>query len=89
MESLFQSTDSKIKYNITKVENETLHNLSKNSDVFIKPADKGGGLVLINTSDYVGEIRQQLSDGQFYKKLQFDPVKGVVDYFCIYLCIYL
>lgn len=29
----------------------------------------------MNTSDYVGEIRSQLSDDQFYRKLQFDPVR--------------
>uniref|UniRef100_A0A8C2ASF7 Uncharacterized protein n=1 Tax=Cyprinus carpio TaxID=7962 RepID=A0A8C2ASF7_CYPCA len=52
------SPDSKIRYNITKAENEVLHSLD-----------------LMNTSDYVGEIRSQLSDDQFYKKLQFDPVR--------------
>lgn len=29
----------------------------------------------MNTSDYLSEIRRQLSDYQFYKKLQLNPIK--------------
>ncbi len=36
--------------------------LSKWPNVIWKPADKGGGLVLMDKSDYVSEVKSQLLD---------------------------
>ena len=39
----------------------------------IKPADKGGGIVVQSTHKYKLEILSQLADEKFYKKLKTDP----------------
>lgn len=49
--------------------------MSKNQEVIIKPADKGGGIVLMNRCDYNMEIRRLLSDVMFYKQLPIDPTR--------------
>ena len=37
--------------------------------LFIKPADKGGAVVVMDLKDYLAEGYKQLSDGNVYKKL--------------------
>uniref|UniRef100_A0A8C4RLP3 Uncharacterized protein n=1 Tax=Erpetoichthys calabaricus TaxID=27687 RepID=A0A8C4RLP3_ERPCA len=44
-----------------------------NTEIIIKPADKGGALVIMNTSDYIQEAQRQLSNTMHYHKLQEDP----------------
>ena len=41
-------------------------------NVVIKPADKGGAIVIQNREDYVLERKCQLSDPRFYKKVDQD-----------------
>ncbi|KAM8924542.1 uncharacterized protein RCH25_009218 [Pelodytes ibericus] len=45
--------------------------------VVFKPADKGGSLVIMNRSDYVSEMKGQLSDVNTYQKLNGDPVSEI------------
>ena len=47
-----------------------LHN---NPDITIKPADKGGSIVIMNTTDYIQEAQRQLSNPQDYRTLNTDP----------------
>ena len=42
-----------------------------NPDITIKPADKGGSIVIMNTEDCIAEVNRQLSDQEHYKTL--DP----------------
>ena len=44
-----------------------------NQDITIKPADKGGSIVIMNTNDYIQEARRQLSNPQHYKIMNTDP----------------
>ncbi|CAJ0949880.1 unnamed protein product, partial [Ranitomeya imitator] len=62
-----------IRHNLSSLEKETLKSLQDNSNIIIKAADKGGTLVVMNRSQYVGEIRRQLADTNTYKKIQSDP----------------
>ncbi|XP_066447099.1 uncharacterized protein [Eleutherodactylus coqui] len=48
-------------------------NLSKNQSVIIKPADKGGAVVVMDRFKYLNEIRRQLNDVSTYEKLRQDP----------------
>ena len=47
--------------------------LHMNNDIVIKPADKGGSIVIMNTKDYIAEAESQLNNPDHYEKLQEDP----------------
>ena len=57
------------KSNLDPVEAVALNNLTRNPDLIIKPADKGGALVIMNRSDYIAEAERQLNDSKYYTKL--------------------
>ena len=41
--------------------------------ITMKPADKGGKVVVMNQTDYISECKKDLSDECFYRKLENDP----------------
>ncbi|CAJ0954321.1 unnamed protein product [Ranitomeya imitator] len=55
--------------NISPLEKQALDSLKNNKSITIKPADKGGAIVVQNTTDYSAEILRQLSDTTTYKKI--------------------
>ena len=55
--------------NLSLPEYKALHNLSKNQTIIIKPADKGGAVVVLDRVDYIMEAERQLSDPVFYKPI--------------------
>ena len=59
--------------NITHLEKEALTSLTNNDMIIIKPADKGGAIVVMNRKDYIAEGLRQLGDEKFYQKLEEDP----------------
>ena len=44
--------------------------LSYNRDIIIKPADKGGATVILNTTDYLREAKHQLDNDTYYKRIE-------------------
>ena len=65
----------KLKKNLKKQELKAMRELHTNSDIVIKPADKGGSIVIMNTTDYISEANRQLNDHNHYEKLQEDPTQ--------------
>ena len=63
------------KQNITNAEREALKSLSKNPNITIKPADKGGSIVVMDTADYVTEAQRQLTDESTYIQLAHTPTE--------------
>ncbi|XP_063800256.1 mucin-5AC-like [Pseudophryne corroboree] len=61
------------KCNLTKKEWSALKSLKSDDSIIIKPADKGGGLVLMDKVDCIAELDRQLSDGITYSKIKADP----------------
>lgn len=59
--------------NLTKSERASLKTLSNRTDITIKPADKGGAIVILSTSEYIREGNRQLNDSKFYEPLADDP----------------
>ena len=49
-----------------------MRDLHNNPNITIKPADKGGSIVIKNRVDYVKEAQRQLSNQQHYKTLDKD-----------------
>ncbi|XP_057294731.1 uncharacterized protein LOC130623279 [Hydractinia symbiolongicarpus] len=68
----------KDKYNCTPEEFKSLKNLSKNKDIVIKKADKGGSIVIMNKYDYVDKVRKHLDNKTYYSKILTDPTKDLI-----------
>ena len=49
--------------------------LSNDTNIVIKPADKGGPTVILNSEDYVAEALRQLNNTEYYKKVDRDYTK--------------
>ena len=65
------------KSNITEQECLALKSLTLNQDIVIKPADKGGAIVVLNTTDYINEGLRQLNNKTFYRKLGRNPIPKI------------
>lgn len=59
--------------NLTIEEIQALKELTDHSKMTIKPVDKGGGIVVMNTDTYVQEAQRSLNDTNVYHKLDRDP----------------
>lgn len=60
--------------NLTQGERSALSVLSKNNLITIREADKGGNVVVMNRSDYEGEILSRLSDTTCYEQITKNPI---------------
>ena len=70
MESEIEKVSLKIpNRNLTKKEIKGIKKLKQNSDIVIKPADKGSATVILNKENYVLEAERQLANKKHYKKL--------------------
>ena len=63
------------KKNLKKEEYQAMRELYNNNDIVIKPADKGGSIVIMNTTDYIAEADRQLNNPDHYEKLLEDPTQ--------------
>ena len=59
--------------NLKKTERDALDSLKNNNDFIIKPADKGGKIVLWPTHEYILEANRQLEDQTYYEIQPSDP----------------
>ncbi|CAJ0954330.1 unnamed protein product [Ranitomeya imitator] len=63
--------------NLSLVEKQALKSLQNNKTIIIKPADKGGAIVVMNYTDYTKEVIRQLSDPNTYDVIHRDPVTNI------------
>lgn len=59
----------KEKHNLTHDELTSLKKLKSNKTIIIKPADKGGATVILDTDNYIREANRQLDNNTYYRKL--------------------
>ena len=58
--------------NLTKEEYQAIKSLKHNSDIIIKPADKGSAIVVLDKQSYIQEGQRQLNDTKFYEQTDSD-----------------
>lgn len=73
MTKLCNTTSTSISHNLSSSETRSLQQFISAEDLIIKPADKGGGIILQNKIDYIAEAERLLSDHTTYTKLSKDP----------------
>ena len=61
--------------NISKEECMAISSLRKRQDIIIKPADKGGAVVVWRKDQYIFEAERQLSDTTAYTEVYQDPIE--------------
>ena len=67
-------TEPKTMYNnLTKSELQAIEELRGRDDIVITKAEKGDAVVIMHVERYVAEANRELSDNNFYRKLNHDP----------------
>ena len=61
--------------NIFKEERMTISSLRQREEIIIKPADKGGAVVVWRKNLYISEAERQLSDATAYTDVHHDPTE--------------
>ena len=61
--------ETKSKSNLSHMEQKDFLKLSNDETIVIKPADKGGAVVILSTGHYQSMIMQHLSDENTHNKL--------------------
>ena len=61
--------ETKTKSNLSNMEQNELSKLSNDETIVVKPADKGGAVVILSTGHYQSMITKHLLDENTYKKL--------------------
>ncbi|CAJ0930958.1 unnamed protein product [Ranitomeya imitator] len=63
--------------NLTQQEKLALNKLSTDKTLTIKPADKGGAIVVMDSTYYMSEILRQLNDTQVYESIPHNPTNSI------------
>uniref|UniRef100_A0A8C2DIT0 Uncharacterized protein n=1 Tax=Cyprinus carpio TaxID=7962 RepID=A0A8C2DIT0_CYPCA len=66
---------SNSRINLSHSELKSLNELEKRLDILIRPADKGGSIVVMSTDKYNLSIMSQLNDKDCYTPLIHNPLK--------------
>uniref|UniRef100_A0A803SUQ2 Reverse transcriptase domain-containing protein n=1 Tax=Anolis carolinensis TaxID=28377 RepID=A0A803SUQ2_ANOCA len=74
---ILSKSTNRIHHNISNTELEIIKRLANMPEYTWKPADKGGAIVLLNTTDYIKEAERQLTNEHFYRTLNKDPVDKI------------
>ena len=61
------------RFNLTKNERQAVKSFSQNPNIIIKPADKGGAIVIQDKQKYIEECLRQLNNMEHYNKLHYNP----------------
>ena len=75
----YQITTNPPSSNITKQEIQSLHQLKTDNDLLVKPADKGGAIVIWPKDSYLKEAYRQLNYSNHYQKIQKDPTPDILE----------
>uniref|UniRef100_H3ADA7 Uncharacterized protein n=1 Tax=Latimeria chalumnae TaxID=7897 RepID=H3ADA7_LATCH len=72
--------------NLTSENISSLMDLRQNDEIIIKPADKGGAIVIWGRMDYIAEAKRQLGDGSTYKVDNVDRTEQYCEDIHVFVC---
>ncbi|CAJ0965286.1 unnamed protein product, partial [Ranitomeya imitator] len=72
-----QKGSIRIHRNVSVIEKDALRSLKENKRIVIKPAYKGGSIVVMDKSHYISIIQSQLNDRTTYQPIDRDPTFDV------------
>ena len=64
---------NKFSSNLSVEQRKAIVDLENDDSIIIKPADKGGPIVIMNSDDYINACFDTLADPNFYEELPSDP----------------
>ncbi|XP_078518421.1 uncharacterized protein LOC144783188 [Lissotriton helveticus] len=67
----------KTPYNLTLEEYSALKSLKESTSITVKGCDKGGGIAILDTSNYTAKIENMLNDNVFYNTISKDPTAKI------------
>ena len=70
---LIKFSKKKSTTNLSLDEKLAVNAMQCNETIIIKPANKGGAIVITNEKDYIKEPERQLHDEQYYAKFTQEP----------------
>lgn len=73
--SIINQPPINISHNLTKAEQSALKQLATDSSITIKNADKGSGIVVEDTQNYIQDGLEHLSDTNIYEEIYSDPTQ--------------
>ena len=76
-----QNKDNKttrLNNNVSNAEKQAIKNLRNSEQVTVKPADKGGAIVIWPRESYIAQANKQLNDKRNYKLIETDPFPQLV-----------
>lgn len=77
MDKMLENRQNKRRDNLSKSERDALNCLAKNDDIIVKPADKGGAVVVMDKSYYITEALRQLENNVYYERLRNNPIENM------------
>ncbi|MGH0138568.1 UNVERIFIED_CONTAM: hypothetical protein FKN15_072990 [Acipenser sinensis] len=66
------------KLNLTNIEEQALTELLNDDDIMIRPADKGSGIVIMNTDDYMKSVECELNNTDTYEEVKSNKINKSV-----------
>lgn len=67
----------RFKMNVSKEEETAIQELLRNDGIVIRPADKGSGVVIMDTAEYVRKLEDGMEDSDTYDAVDNDTTRGV------------
>lgn len=63
--------------NLSTGECKALQELENNDNIMVKPADKGGGIVVMDKDKYMQESYRQVLDTEIHRQVEVNQVDGI------------
>ena len=75
--SVLRETRSRGGGNLSRDEEKALLRLIRDDSIIIRPADKGSGIIILNTDDYLNKLDQEVGDDSTYRPVPEDQTSQV------------